>query len=88
MEKTKFCPAVWLSGFFALGALVHFLRFVFGATLVVAGYEIPMTASVALFVVLGALSVGAFVLGLKKPFCKSEHKEKNQSGGGCCGHSH
>ncbi len=86
--RTKFCPAVWLSGFFALGALAHLVRSIFGFTLVIAGHEIPISASVMLFVVLGALSAGAFILGLKKPFCKSDHKEKNQSGGGCCGHSH
>ncbi len=88
MEKSKFCPAVWLSGFFALGALAHLVRSIFGFTLVVAGHEIPVIASVVLFAVLGALSAGALFLGLKKPCCKSGHKEKNKSEGGCCGHSH
>jgi hypothetical protein len=88
MGKPKFCPAIWLSGFFALGALAHFLRLIFGFALVVAGHEIPMIVSVALFVVLGALSAGALFLGLKRPCDQSEDKEKNKSGGGCCGHSH
>lgn len=82
MEKAKFCPAVWLSGFFALGALAHLVRSILGFTLVVAGHEVPMTVSVLLFVVLGALSVAALFLGLKRPFCKS----KTEAKGDCCKH--
>ena len=89
MEKSRFCPMIWLSGFFALGALAHLLRSILGVTLVVAGHEVPRTVSVAIFVIFGALSIGALFLGSQKPCCHSKHHEKNVSGeAGWCGDSH
>ena len=66
-EKTKFCPALWLSGFFALGAIVHLVRLLFRASLVVAGYEVPFGLSTVLVLVLGGLSIGLAILSLKRP---------------------
>ncbi len=92
MEKNKICPALWLSGFFGMGAVVHFLRFVSGASLSVAGHEIPLVMSAVVSVVMAGLSAGALFLSIKKPSCGTEHGSacnKNQepkSGGSCCGH--
>lgn len=77
--KSKFCPAVWLSGFFALGAVVHLVRFLLRVSLVVAGHEIPLAASVVLVFVLGTLSVAFAVVGAKRP-CDQGHDT------GCCKH--
>lgn len=79
-EKTKFCPAMWLSGFFALGAVVHLVRFLFQISLTVGGHEIPLTVSFVLGLVLGAFSLALGIAGLKRP-C-----EKNQKMGTCCKH--
>ena len=72
MRQAKFCPAVWLSGFFGLGALVHLVRWMLGFSLIVAGHEVPVKASALLFAVLGTLSAGALFLGLKRPCCESK----------------
>ncbi len=88
MSKDKFCPAVWLSGFFAMGAVVHFLRAVSGVTLVVGGYEIPVMASAGLVAVFGMLSAGALFLSLKKPCGQSKCSKDGKKEGGCCGNSH
>ena len=70
MEKEKFCPAIWFSGFFGLGALVHLIRFVLRAPLVVGRFEVPLGFSLMLVIVLGGLSVGLFYLGTRRPCCK------------------
>ena len=66
-QTAKFCPALWLSGFFALGAVAHLVRLLFRASLVVAGHEVPFELSIILVLVLGSLSVGAAILSLKRP---------------------
>ena len=78
--KTKFCPALWLSGFFALGAVVHLIRFLFQVSLIVAGHEIPLVASLILGLGFAALSLALGMAGMKRP-C-----EKDQKAGGCCKH--
>ncbi len=83
MEKAKFCPALWFSGFFALGALVHLARSIFGFSLIVAGHEIPLIASVLLGLVLGVLSVALFFIALKAP-CKGKQSGGEKVKGGCC----
>jgi hypothetical protein len=70
METTKICPAVWLSGFFALGALAHLLRTIFRFSLVVGGFEVPLGMSLVITMVLGALSIGLLYVGGSKPCCK------------------
>ncbi len=79
-EKVKFCPALWLSGFFALGAVVHLVRLLFRASLVVGGYEVSFGLSTILVLVLGGLSIGAAILSLKRP-C-----EHNKTLNDCCKH--
>ncbi len=79
MEKTKFCPAMWLSGFFGLGAIVHLVRAAMGFSVVIAGREIPVTVSAVVAGVLGALSIGLLVVSLKRP-CESGKTD----GSVCC----
>lgn len=64
MENKKFCPAVWLSGFFGLGALVHLVRLMMNISVAVNGYEIPFVLSVVV-VVFGGLSIGLLVVSGK-----------------------
>ncbi len=77
--KTKFCPALWFSGFFGLGAIAHLVRAVTGFSLVVAGREIPVSFSAAIALVFGALSAALLILSVKRP-CEGE-KDKGSS---CC----
>ena len=77
--KTKFCPATWFSGFFALGALVHLVRLIKGFSLVVAGHAIPLAVSGWFALIAGILSIGLLIVSLKRP-C-----EKGKEGtSGCC----
>lgn len=69
MEK-KCCPAVWLSGFFALGFVVHLGRLLFQAPVAVNGRDIPLSVSGWLALVFGLLSAGALWAGFRKPCCK------------------
>lgn len=68
--KMKFCPAMWFSGFFGFGALVHAIRFVTRFDIAVNGQEIPLSASGVLALVFGIFSIGLLILSLKKP-CES-----------------
>ena len=79
MEKAKFCPALWFSGFFGLGAVVHLIRLVTGLSLVVAGREIPVSWSGVAVVIFGGLSICLFVLSLKKP-CETGKSKSSD----CC----
>ena len=67
MEKAKFCPALWFSGFFGLGAVVHLVRLITGFSVVIAGRAVPVSFSGAAVLVFGALSIGLLVLSLKRP---------------------
>ena len=82
--KAKFCPAMWFSGFFGLGAFVHLVRSILGFGLVVAGHEISVSLSIALAIVLGVLSIGLLVISMKRP-CESGHGCGKKEKGGCCG---
>ena len=70
---------MWLSGFFALGAIVHLARFFAGFSLVVAGREIPLTVSGVVALAFGVLSAGLLILSLKRP-CET----KKEGAAGCC----
>ena len=70
-EGKKFCPAMWFSGFFALGFLVHALRLILGVPVSIGSQAIPMSVSVVVVIVAGALSLGLLVLSMKRP-CDSE----------------
>ena len=65
--KVKFCPAMWFSGFFGLGALGHLVRLITGFSVVIAGREIPLAFSKVAVLVFGILSIGLLILSLKKP---------------------
>lgn len=65
--KSRFCPAMWFSGFFGLGALIHLVRFIAGFSLVVGGREIPLSVSGTLALVLGILSLALLIVSLKRP---------------------
>ncbi len=71
-EVKRFCPAVWLSGFFALGFVVHLFRLIVKASLVINGKEISLSTSGWLVVVFGLLSITALYIGLKRPCCDSK----------------
>ena len=58
MEKAKFCLAMWFSGFFGFGAVVHWVRLITGFSVVIGGREIPLAFSGAAVLVLGGLSAG------------------------------
>ena len=72
MEKNKlFCPAIWFSGFFGLGALVHLVRLVLRVPLMVGSHEIPLMTSAFVVLVFGGLSIGLLILGCKRPCCSN-----------------
>lgn len=79
-DKPKFCPAIWFSGFFALGAIMHLIRLLLGFSVVIAGREIPLTVSAAMVVIFGILSIGLAMMGLKKP-CEDKNGPNP-----CCKH--
>ncbi len=76
--KNKLCPAMWLSGFFGFGSLVHLIRFIFGVSLSVGGFDVTSRLSLTVAVILGVLSVVLLVLSLKRP-C-----DKDETHGSCC----
>ncbi|MBI3313560.1 MAG: hypothetical protein HYZ83_04950 [Candidatus Omnitrophica bacterium] len=78
-KKSKFCPAMWFSGFFGLGAVMHLIRLLGGFSVVIAGREIPLGLSGVAVLVFGILSVGLLLISLKKP-CEM----KKDSGSACC----
>ena len=67
MNKSKFCPMTWLSGFFATAAIVHAVRLVLGWSLVLNGREISMGTSGVVAAAAGALSLLTLFISLKKP---------------------
>ena len=79
MEKPKLCPALWFSGFFGLGAVVHLVRLITGFSVVIAGREIPVSFSGVAVLVFGAFSVGLLVLSFKRPCERGERQNSS-----CC----
>lgn len=63
----KFCPALWFSGFFGLGFIVHLVRLISGVTVTVGDRPIPMATSLAIVVVFGTLSILLLFAGMKRP---------------------
>lgn len=70
--KHPICPAVWFSGFFGLGTLVHLVRLILRFPLVVGSYEVPLAVSGLLVLVLGALSIGLLFVGWIRPCCSKK----------------
>ena len=66
-EGKKFCPALWLSGFFGLGFVVHLLRLAFRVPVTIGETPVSMIASVVIAVVFGLLSIGLLALSLRRP---------------------
>lgn len=72
MESSgKFCPAIWFSGFFGLGAIVHMVRFILRFPLVVGTFEVPLSLSLALALGLGAVSLALLYVGVRRPCCQA-----------------
>lgn len=69
-NKTKFCPAMWFSGFFGLGTLVHLVRLITGFSLVIADHPISRSFSGVAAFVFGILSGVLLIVSLKRP-CES-----------------
>jgi len=68
MEKNNaaVCLAVWFSGFFGLGAVMHLVRLILQFPVTIGTFEVPLAASGVLVAVFGGLSVGLLILGCKK----------------------
>jgi hypothetical protein len=79
--KSKFCPALWFSGFFATAALVHIVRFFAGWDLRVGGLEVPLVASGVAGTVLLLVSLGFLAAGIGRP---CERKAGSKTSGSCC----
>ena len=65
-HKCKCCTFSWLSGFFALAALVHLIRIITKSQLQVGDFAVSMNVSIVIVIVAGILS-----LILCKNACKS-----------------
>ena len=74
MEKGdhSVCPAVWFSGFFGLGTLVHLLRLLFQVPVNIGGWQVPLSVSGILVLVLGGLSAGLLYVGCRRPGCSTK----------------
>lgn len=68
-DSGHFCPALWFSGFFGLGFVMHTLRLLFQVPVTVGAYAVPFSVSMILMVVFGVLSGGLLYLGCRKPCC-------------------
>ncbi len=68
----KGCAPIWFSGFFGLGAIMHLVRSVLKFPLVVNNFEVPLSLSLTLAVVLGALSLVLLYVGCRPACCRKE----------------
>lgn len=79
--KTRLCPALWFSGFFGLGAVIHLTRGLFGFDLPAS--QMPAGTNIITALVLGAVSGGLLVLSFKRVCGKKNGSEKKDSDN-CC----
>mgnify|MGYP001563464888 FL=1 len=56
-HKCKCCNFSWLSGFFALAAIVHLIRLITGMQVQIGGWAVPMNVSIGVAVIAGVLSL-------------------------------
>ena len=56
-HKCKCCNFSWLSGFFALAAIAHILRLIFGVQVQLNATVVPMNVSIIVAIVAGILSL-------------------------------
>lgn len=64
-EGKRSCLMMWFSGFFGLGFVAHTLRFIFRVPVTLGTHVIPLSASVLLMIVFGALSAVFYSLAAK-----------------------
>jgi hypothetical protein len=67
--KCKCCQFSWLSGFFALAAIVHIIRLVTQTPVQIGDFAVPMNASIAIAVIGGVLSLVFCKMGCKSCAC-------------------
>lgn len=75
MGQGRTGAVMWFSGFFGLGAVVHFVRFVLQVPLRVGAFEVPLGTSAVVAVVLGVLSAGLFYCAVKPSCCSKQEKK-------------
>ena len=71
-HQCKCCLFSWLSGVFALAALVHVVRLIVRAQVQVGGWPVPMGLSVSIAVIAGTLSLVFCKMGCKVCSCASK----------------
>ncbi len=64
---------MWLSGFFALAAVVHTIRLVLKTSVQIGDFAVPMGLSVVVLVVAGVLSFILARLGCERCDCGTKH---------------
>ena len=71
MEKDKCCKltAVWVSGFFGLGAVVHGMRLLLRVPVTVGAWAVPLRISAVLVLLFSALSVGLLWAAYRGSVC-------------------
>ncbi len=72
MEEKKCtcsCLPIWLSGFFALIAIVHIVRLVCQWPVVIDGWHVPMSLSVVVAIAAGIISGGLLYSACRKCEC-------------------
>jgi len=56
-HKCKCCNLSWLSGFFALAAVIHIVRLISRAQVQIGDWTVPMNVSIGVAIVAGVLSL-------------------------------
>ncbi len=72
--KCRCCGLMWLSGFFALAAMVHAIRLVLKASVQIGEFAVPMGLSMGVLVVAGVLSFVLARLGCGRCDCGTKLK--------------
>ena len=69
MEKKRsaFCLAIWFSGFFCLGAVVHMARLLLRVPVAIGTWNVPLRFSAVLVIFFGTLSAWLLYSGCKRP---------------------
>ena len=75
-KKYSWCPALWFSGFFGLGLVVHAFRLIFQVPVTIGTFAVPLSFSVLAVVIFGALSGGLLYLGCNKPCCDGREAKR------------
>ena len=70
------CALLWLSGAFAMPAIMHIVRVILGWPLIVAEHAFTMKESIVIAVATGIISIVLGIIG-----CMVAHKKEGQA---CC----